>query len=538
MRKIYSFLWILLLVAVLALPVQAVSGSVSIGASATTLYRADTFSVTATLSTADVIALGTVKLSYNTDALEMTGGVCHVANAAMTQVLPAQGAGTFMLSGEPEAISGVIFTFYFKVKDNAPFGSYTISSSTSIGVDAGQSISSGAATVTIACRHAYDSCNRIDDNAHELVCSGCGDRVTENHNWDSGTVTEPADCKKTGNRHHTCSSCGATKDETIPVSQTHAYGSWSRVNESQHTHTCSVCGKAETTSHSWNGGTVTQRATCQHTGTRKYTCTGCGETKIQTISKTDHAYGSGTYVDENSHKHTCQDCGKEVTEEHRYGADWQHDENGHFRRCSGCGHTLQQADHTPGPKATEDTDQVCTVCNRILQPRGAHKHTYKDAWGYDESGHWHTCSECMGKSEVAAHEYDDACDADCNICLMTREPEHVAGEEMFSDESGHWYGCTACNGKAGFTAHTPGPEATVTTAQNCTVCGFEITPVLPHEHQFEMQHTHTCQVCGEHREEDGFCMLCFPWHILCIAEAVVFAGILIAGFVWFKKRKV
>lgn len=535
MRKIVCVLLLLLLLTALALPALAVSGSVSIGVSASTLYRSDTFSVTATLNTADAIALGTVKLSYDDSALEMTGGVCHVPGTALGQVMPGQKAGTFMLSGEPAAVSGLIFTFYFKVKDNAPFGSYTISSNASIGVDAGQGISSGSVGVTVACRHAYDSCNQIDANTHELVCSVCGDKVTENHNWDSGTVTEAADCKKTGSRHHTCSSCGATKDETIPVTNNHSYGRWTE-KSSGHSHTCSVCGKTESYGHNWNSVTVLWRATCQQLGSQKLTCTACGASRTETIPITGHAFGACEFVDENTHKRICADCGLEDTANHDYSG-LAHDEKEHFKQCSGCGNKIENAAHTPGPKATEDTDQVCTVCNRILQPRGAHKHTFADAWGYDESGHWHTCSECMGKSEVAAHEYDDACDADCNICLMTREPEHVAGEEMFSDESGHWYGCTACNGKAGFTAHTPGPEATVTTAQSCTVCAFEITPVLPHEHQFEMQHTHTCQVCGEHREEGGFCMLCFPWHILCIAEAVVFAGILIAGFVWFKKRK-
>ena len=146
MKKIISVLLILLLLFALAVPVLAVSGSVSLGASASTVHKGDTFSVTATLNTSDAIALGTVKLSYDSSALELTGGSCHVSGASIAQVIPDNKAGTFMLSGEPAKISGKIFTFNFKVKDGAAFGTYTISSSASIGVDAGQSISSGSTT--------------------------------------------------------------------------------------------------------------------------------------------------------------------------------------------------------------------------------------------------------------------------------------------------------------------------------------------------------------------------------------------------------
>lgn len=533
MRKIVCVLLLLLLLTALALPALAVSGSVSIGVSAATLYRGDTFSVTATLNTADAIALGTVKLSYDTSALEMTGGVCHVPGTALGQVMPGQSAGTFMLSGEPALVSGLIFTFYFKVKDNAAFGYYPISSSASIGVDAGENISSGSTGVTVACRHSYENCTKADEANHTSTCPTCGDVKTEGHNWGNAAVITPATCKDPGVQKLTCAGCGATKEEPIPVTNNHSYGRWTE-SGSGHSHTCSVCGKTESYGHNWNNVTVLWRATCQQTGSQKLTCTACGASRTETIPITGHAFGACEFVDENTHKRTCADCGQEDTANHDYGG-FAHDEKEHFKQCSGCGNKIENAAHTPGPKATETTNQVCTVCDRVLQPMGAHKHSFPEQWSGDEADHWHACTECMGKGDVAAHEYDDLCDADCNICGMTRQPEHEAPGAWMADETGHWFTCEACMQKSDVVAHVPGPEATIQSAQVCTVCGFEVAPKVVHDHNFAGGHTHVCE-CGEVYEgQNGDCPVCapFPWWIVCIAEGVAFGGIII----WLLIRK-
>ena len=49
--------------------------------------------------------------------------------------------------------------------------------------------------------------------------------------------------------------------------------------------TLKVTNGAECTEHSWNKGTVTKKATLSASGTKKYTCTACGETKTSTIAK-------------------------------------------------------------------------------------------------------------------------------------------------------------------------------------------------------------------------------------------------------------
>lgn len=612
MKKRISIVLCLILIGMVfwgaAQPVHAAgTAHMSIRSSAGTLYRGDSFTLTVSLSNDQPVSNGGVILSYDSSVFEFLGGSCHVSNAVLSEVSAANGGGVFVLQTDA-VVSGTIFTINMRVRDNAPFGSHSISGTPSLG---GVSCTLSGTSVTVACRHSYGSAARVDGNNHESTCTICGQKKTEAHTWNSGTVTKAATCKDTGVKRLTCTGCGATKDETIPVTSDHKYGSWTKASDSSHTHTCTVCGKKETASHTWNSGTVTKAATCKDTGTKKLTCTGCSATKTETIPKTnnhkygswsqtnasshshtctvcgkketvahtwnsgtvtskatcqttgtkkltctacsasktetvpktDHAYGAAIHVDDDSHKRICADCGKEITEAHRYGDGWKHDENWHFRRCADCGHETDQAAHVPGPKATETTDQICTVCNRILQPKGAHVHSFAAEWSTDDTGHWYACADCNEKDSAAPHDFDDNCDADCNTCGMIRQPGHAPAADWSADETGHWYTCGDCGEKVSFEPHTAGPEATIASAQTCTVCGFEMAPVLPHDHVFNEQgtlHSHSC-ACGETYEaEAGDCTVCasFPWWIVCILEAVILGGALIALVLWMKKQGV
>lgn len=75
-------------------------------------------------------------------------------------------------------------------------------------------------------------------------------------------------------------------------------------------------------SHKWDAGVVTKEPTYTSTGTKKYTCTNCGETKSETIAKlvcTSHVWDSGkvvtapTYKTEGTRKYTCTNCGETKT---------------------------------------------------------------------------------------------------------------------------------------------------------------------------------------------------------------------------------
>lgn len=540
-RRFLILVLCLLLVSILTLPALAAgSAQMNISAGSSTVYRGDTVAFTVSLSKVTDCKAGGIEVSYDSSVFEWVSGECLAAGAFMKDF--SGGSGAFSYSDGTD-LSGNIFRFTLRVKSTAPFGSTTISGSPSIRDTNGAiSCSVSGASVNIACKHSFHSCERVDGSTHKLTCEHCKETKTESHSYTS-KVNKPATCKEAGSETLTCTGCGDSKTQTIPKTNTHSYGSWTKVSDSTHKHSCSVCGKEETTSHSWNSGTVTKAATCIATGTRVRTCTGCKTTKTETIPKSSqHPYTDWARVDENTHTHSCPVCGKEETAAHRFDA-WNHDEANHYKLCTGCGERSEQAAHTPGPAPTETSDQVCTVCQRVLAPSTAHEHVFGTEWITDESYHWHGCTQCEEKQGLSIHVYTDDCDTDCDVCGAVRQAPHAPEEAWSADEAAHWYNCTACGAQLQHGAHTPGPEATLQQAQTCTECAYALSPKLTHDtHDFSAQHSHVCE-CGETHTAGADCEICeeargtFPWWwIVIAAEALILGGVIV--YLLFKKRYV
>lgn len=547
MRRFFAALLCLLLMGAMIVPASAAGGSMSISSSASTVYRGDTFTLSVYLSGSGEIGYGGFVLSYDSSAFEVVGGSCTASGAALADYSTSRGGGTFLF--EPaKSYSGGIFTITLRVKGDAAFRSYSFSGTGSI--DGGGCGVSGTG-VNVVCSHSYGSYSKADDSTHTRTCTICSQVETTDHTWDSGKVTKPATCKEAGSKLLTCTACQHTKTEVVEKTSDHSYGGWTKVNDSTHKGTCSVCGVQTTGSHSWNSGKVTKKATCTATGTMVRTCSVCGATRTETVSKLAHDYTDWTKVDAATHTRKCESCGKEETEGHDYGAQWDHGDEGHYHSCDDCGDQIDQQQHTPGPEPTDDDPQTCTVCGRILKPSLRHEHVYVEAWTAKEEGHWHNCEHCNEKGSYAEHEYDDNCDATCNVCNWKREAPHDPQEEWSADASGHWHVCGTCQKKLAVTEHTPGPEASISAAQYCTVCGFEIAPRIEHPHKYDTmvaQHWHVC-ICGETTAisaEDN-CQICngnfwkklgdFPWWILCILEALAIGGLLYFFLVYQKKPK-
>ena len=546
MRKIICVLLCMLLLGAMVPAVYAAgSAHMSVSASASQVYRGDTVTFTVSISGVENGKAAGFVVDYDSNVFEWVSGSVLAGGIAMGDF--SGGTGSLAYS-EGTRMSGGIFSFKLRVKNTAPFGSSTVSGQGSARDTAGSiACSAGSAGVTVACNHSFANCTKVDANVHESTCSVCSEKKTENHSWDQEKVDKAATCKDTGNKTLTCSACAATKTETIPVSNEHKYGSWSKVNDSSHTHTCSVCAKTETVAHSWNSGKVLKEATCLQTGTKERSCTGCGTKKTETVPKADHAYSPWEKVDDNTHTHKCSVCDKVETLEHTYSENWEHDKQNHFQACEGCGYTKDIAAHVPGPEPTDTTDQICTVCQRILKPNLAHEHLFAAEWTSDAENHWHRCSYCDAPDETVPHVYTDVCDADCDVCGAVRQAPHVPAEEWSSDETGHWHLCYICKGQAAFAAHEPGAEATLTSPQCCNLCQFELSPVLPHDPVYgegKTLHWHEC-ACGERYEADTpeGCPYCeeeakpFPWWIVCIAEAAAFGGVLVFLFLRYRNKQ-
>lgn len=542
MKKCITVVLCLVLFCAMALPVSAAHMSVS--ASSSSVSPGESFTLTVSLSNDQPVSNGGVYLSYDNAVFEMVGGECLAGDWG--GVTPSEQDGLFVC-GTDTVVSGTVFVFNMQVKSGAAFGSYTISGTPSLG---GADCSMDGISITVACDHSFGDASQADEAHHQRTCSVCGETATEDHNWDSGTVTKEANCQETGTKEVTCTDCGASKTETIPQSDYHPFGSWEQGDDASHCRTCTLCGAKDWAEHSWDSWETVQEPTCQEAGSIRYLCSVCGGAMMGQLDPVAHSY-EVVPLDDSNHRLTCVMCGTQTEEAHLWDDAVLYDEEGHYQECADCGQELNRTPHIPGPEATETTDQVCTECGWILQPMGEHIHFFPEEWQSDATGHFHQCSGCDEKQDMGEHSYDHDCDPDCNVCHLQRQITHQPEETLVSDDHDHWKICKVCGEKLEKAAHIPGPEATFTAVQVCTECGYELSPIVAHDHVFDdgsKQHFHEC-VCGErYQAEAESCSICavtveapseveaapeeqFPWHLVCMILAGVVLILLITVIV-------
>ena len=285
--------------------------------------------------------------------------------------------------------------------------------------------------------HTLGEWTAVDENKHQRSCTFCEYRKTADHSWDEGTVTTAPTCQATGEALFTCTDCGATKTEVLPIAD-HPYSPWAEVDDATHTHACTVCGVEETVNHTWDEGKTVKAANCITDGEMRYTCTGCGATRTQTVSKTGvHTYDHGCDKD-------CNICSATRTTSHKYSSDWSSNKSGHWHTCVNCGAKQTAVAHVPGPAPTEEKPQLCTVCDYVLQPSRKHEHVFAEALTCDETGHWYACESCGEQKDLAQHDFDNDCDTKCDTCGFERITQHVWSEAWSHDEAGHFHVCSVC----------------------------------------------------------------------------------------------
>lgn len=169
-----------------------------------------------------------------------------------------------------------------------------------------------------------------------------------------------------------------------------------------------------------------------------------------------------------------------------------------------------------GDDYTTDTrTEVVTAKITVKGNTPAHEHVWSEAWSKDATHHWHDCTAAgcdaanADKNGYAAHNYNkkvttkdylktaaNCTDAavyyyscECGAIGTKTFTDgtalgHTPSTVWSEDATHHWHVCTTCNAELNKEAHKLGPEATETTPQTCTVCGYEIAPVLPHTHDY------------------------------------------------------
>lgn len=574
MKRILSFVCAIVLLGTLAIHVYATdSAKMTISSGSGTCYRGQTMDFSVKISPVEDCRSAAFMLVYDTNVFEFISGSCTLSGTALASF--SSGTGTFAF-GSGTDVSGSIFTFTLKVKDNAPVGQYGITANVNTRDSSGNIPTTvNTLSVTVACDHQFGSL-KYEPNGefHFWECALCGYRKNEAHKWGDLVVRTPATCKDTGVGFRKCSVCYVEKEEILKKTGIHSFGPWSTIDGSTHKRSCTVCSEEETAAHTWDTGTVTKQPDCMNTGIVTYKCTCCGTQKTETIDKTStHTYGKWVKVDDNTHKHSCSVCAKEETASHiwdagtvtkqpdcmntgvmtykctdcsaaktetlpkttvhtydhncdtqcnicgaersithNYSGTYQSDNNHHWLRCKVCGSKKDVQQHIPGDEATEQSPQTCTVCGYILAPALSHTHNYAADWTSDELSHWHTCDGCSQYDALENHAFDNDCDADCAVCGYTREISHTFEGDWEYDGARHWRSCTVCGTRETEEAHIPGDAPTADAAQTCQSCGYELAPALGTE---PVPETTAPALDNNPADPQGY-----PWWILLLILAV------------------
>ena len=372
------------------------------------------------------------------------------------------------------------------------------------------------------CGDKKDLAPHVDAN-NDHNCDVCGWKMSD-HTGGTATCKDKATCTICGqqygnlaahnyktewstdetNHWHECSVCGDKKDVAAHV-------------DANKDHNCDVCGK-KMSDHT--GGT----ATCKD----KATCTICGQ---QYGSLAAHNYKTEWSTDETNHWHECSVCGDKKDEAaHIPGAAATETTP---QTCTICGYVIKAAlghTHNFNQKNTSETylksAATCTkkavyyyscTCGEkgteTFESGELAAHAYKTTWSNDNASHWHSCYVCGDKKDEEVH-IDKNKDHNCDVCdkKMTdhtggtatckdRATCSICGEKYGSlaghvyktiwsyDETNHWHECSVCGSKKDEEAHIPGEEATETTHQTCTVCGYVIKAAIGHVHSYTEKNT-------------------------------------------------
>ena len=185
----------------------------------------------------------------------------------------------------------------------------------------------------------------------ESTCENIWDFDSDIVTADITLYAKWSDCDHSGNtntlsctNNTICSVCGGT---VAPTGHTPS-ASWSN-DSTDHWRICENPWGGEIidkSAHTYGDWTVTIPATEEHEGERKHTCTECGYTETEVISKEAHV--------------------------HSFGSEWKHDGTYHWHECA-CGERTDVSAHTPDGGRTAQSGEIytgtltytCTVCGSV-----------------------------------------------------------------------------------------------------------------------------------------------------------------------------
>ena len=154
--------------------------------------------------------------------------------------------------------------------------------------------------------------------------------------------------------------------------------------------------------------------------------------------------------------------------------------------------------------------RVCSECNDVNLKKGdSERHAWRTVYSSDASYHWYKCANCDAVKDRVAHEYDNACDTDCNICGADRTPYAHVYDNTVCDVDCNVCGavrtnphlwdnaCDAECDRCGETRDVPDHVYSNACDADCNVCGGTRVPA---DHVYDDEFDAVCNVCSARRD--------------------------------------
>ena len=378
----------------------------------------------------------------------------------------------------------------------------------------------------------------LEDGTKTAKCDRCDvtETITDKdsalgHSFTNYVSNDDATCTADGTKTAQCDRCDVTDTKSDEGSKKpHSYSTeWSK-DENGHWHDCVDCSdRTETIAHDFGdiGDTClvceyerdhvhrltlvnAVEATCTEDGNiDHYTCSGCdklfgdvtGLVEIDSvvIPATGHSFAAATCTTPK----TCSVCN--ATEGKALGHSFTNYVSDDNATCT-----------VDGTKTA--TCDRCDVTDTIADEGSAKGHNYSTEWSKDGKEHWHNCTNCNDKQDVAAHDYGSAGDI-CEVCGYERDHVHrltlVNAIEATCTTGGNkaYYTCSGCDelfedamgsvvieDRNSVVIAALGHKfaaATCTTPKTCTVCNVTEGEALGHKFaDATCTAPKTCTVCN------------------------------------------
>ena len=205
--------------------------------------------------------------------------------------------------------------------------------------------------------HEWSDWSDNKDGTHTRSCR-CNANETKDCTYDAGVVTTPSTHYEEGVKTFTCTVCGHTYEEEIPVLTDHVWGEWviNKLDEANtHIRYC-ICNESQTAPHNFDAGVVTTEPTHTSKGVKTYTCTDdCGYSYTEEIPETtEHQWTDWSDNGNGTHTRACR-CNANETKDCTYDAGVVTTPSTHYEEgvktftCTVCDHTKTE----PVAKTTE-----------------------------------------------------------------------------------------------------------------------------------------------------------------------------------------